>query len=147
MTSNTAGLGPLTKLLPVTSTFALPLVAFNSALSLNVVKKRVELNTFEGDKAFGESQKVKQPDGNEYDPILIATRVHANLAENMPLTLLLVAFAELNGADRKRLSTILATFSVLRVLHSIGLNQSNQLARAIGEFCGHIGGKVDELEN
>lgn len=133
MTSNTAGLGPIVKLLPVTASFSAPLIALTSALSFGVVKTRIDGNTFQGESTIGGSgKKIKQPDGNEYDALLIATRIHANAMENVPITLVLAALAELNGADRKKLSAILATFSVLRVLHVIGLSQCTQIARAAG---------------
>lgn len=133
MTSNTAGLGPLTKLLPVTGSFATPVVALTSLLSFNVVKTRIDCNTWEGDSTIGASQKVKQPDGNEYDPLLIATRIHANAVENVPVTLLLAALAEVNGADRRKLTGVLGLFTVLRVLHVVGLAKSTQVARAAGK--------------
>ena len=132
-TATTLGLG---KVLPVTGTFAIPLVVTSSLLSLNVVKTRIDCNTFEGDKTISKDGKeaagVKQPDGNTYDPLLIATRVHSNMVENMPITLVLAALAELNGADRKKLTSILAAFSVIRIAHVLGLTMSNQLARAVG---------------
>ena len=135
-TATTLGLG---KILPVTGSFAIPLVALHSLLSLNVVKTRIDTNTFQGDKTITkdgkESAGVKQPDGNTYDPILIATRVHANLMENMPVTLVLAALAELNGADRSKLVSVLTAFTVIRISHVIGLTQNTQLARAIGECC------------
>ena len=134
-TATTLGLG---KVLPVTGSFAIPLVALHSLLALNVVKTRIDLNTWQGDKTITKDGKegagVKQPDGNTYDPILIATRVHANLMENAPITLVLAALAEINGADRSRLTTVLAAFTLIRVSHGIGLTQSTQLARAIGRL-------------
>lgn len=135
MTANTAGLGPITKLLPVTGTFSAPLVGLTSLLAFNVIKTRVDLNTWQGDSTIdGDGKKVKQPDGHEYDPLLIATRIHANATENIPITLILAALAELNGADRKKLTSVLALFSVLRVLHVVGLAKATQLPRALGEY-------------
>lgn len=136
MTTNTAGLGPLTKLLPVTGTFSAPLITLASLLSFNVVKTRIDVNTWEGDSVIGagaSSKKVKQPDGNEYDPLLIATRIHGNAVENIPITLLLAALAEVNGADRRKLTMVLGLFSVLRVAHVIGLAKATQVARAAGK--------------
>ncbi|KAK3720626.1 hypothetical protein LTR37_003675 [Vermiconidia calcicola] len=136
-TTNTLGL-PFGKMLPVTGSFAIPLVVTASLLSLNVVKTRIDNNTFQGEKSISKDGKeaagVKQPDGNTYDPLLIATRVHGNMMENMPITLVLAALAELNGADRKKLTTILAAFSVIRIAHVVGLTRANQLARAAGYF-------------
>ena len=95
------------------------------------------VNTWQGDKVITkdgkESQGVKQPDGNTYDPLLMATRVHANLLENMPITLILAALAELNGADRKKLTSVLAAFTLIRISHAIGLTKGIQVPRAIGE--------------
>lgn len=134
-TATPLGLG---KVLPVTGSFAIPLVITSSLLGLNVVKTRIDLNTWEGDKTITkdgkEAQGVKQPDGNTYDPLLIATRCHANMMEHMPITLILAALAELNGADRKKLTSVLAVFSVLRVAHVVGLTRANQLARALGMY-------------
>ncbi|KAK3697616.1 hypothetical protein LTR37_017354 [Vermiconidia calcicola] len=141
-TTNTLGLPtrglPIGKMLPVTGSFAIPLVVTASLLSLNVVKTRIDNNTFQGEKSISKDGKeaagVKQPDGNTYDPLLIATRVHGNMMENMPITLVLAALAELNGADRKKLTTILAAFCVIRIAHVVGLTRANQLARAAGYF-------------
>ena len=134
-TATTLGLG---KVLPVTGSFAIPLVITNSLLSLNVVKTRIDLNTWEGDKTITsggkESAGIKQPDGNTYDPLLIATRVHANLIENLPLTLVLAGLAEINGADRKKLTTLLAAFTVIRIAHIVGLTKATQLFRAAGRW-------------
>ena len=133
-TATTLGLG---KLLPVTGSFAIPLVITSSLLSFNVVKTRIDLNTFQGDKVLGGKEGqggIKQPDGNTYDPLLMATRIHSNMIENMPLTLVLAALAELNGADRKKLTTVLAVFTVVRLAHIVGLSQATQPARAVGEY-------------
>lgn len=134
-TATTLGLG---KILPVTGSFAIPLVALHSLLALNIVKQRIDLNTWQGDKTITKDGKegagIKQPDGNTYDPLLIATRVHANLMENAPITLVLAALAELNGADRGRLTMVLAAFTGLRISHVIGLTQATQAARALGKF-------------
>lgn len=140
-TATTLGLG---KVLPITGTFAVPLMITSSLLSLNVVKTRIENNTFQGEKTISkdgkESVGIVQPDGNTYDPLLIATRVHANMIENMPLVLILSALAELNGADRKKLTYALAAFSVIRVSHAIGLTQASQAARAVGMYmCSSFG--------
>ena len=129
-TATTLGLG---KVLPVTASFAIPLVVTSSLLSLNVVKTRIDLNTWQGDKVIGKEQAgIKQPDGNTYDPLLMATRIHANMVENMPLTLVLAALAEINGADRKKLTYVLAAFTIVRLSHVIGLSKATQPARALG---------------
>ena len=133
-TATTLGLG---KVLPVTGGFAIPLVALSTALALNVVKTRIDLNTWQGDKTITKDGKqgagVKQPDGNTYDSLLMATRVHNNLLENLPITLVLAGLAEINGADRTKLARVLGAFVLIRISHVIGLTQGIQLPRAIGE--------------
>ena len=54
-TATTLGLGVA---LPVTGAFAIPLVMMSSLMSLNVVKSRVEGNTFEGDKTISKDGKT-----------------------------------------------------------------------------------------
>ncbi|KAF2722037.1 hypothetical protein K431DRAFT_284244 [Polychaeton citri CBS 116435] len=128
----------LPKVLPVTGTFAVPLTALSALLSLNVVKQRIDLNTWQGEKTHGQadatSTGVQQPDGHYYDPLLIATRVHANLLENLPLTLLLAASVELNGGSKRNLARILLAFTVLRVSHVIGLTKAAASFRATAYF-------------
>ncbi|KAK3054847.1 hypothetical protein LTR09_004005 [Extremus antarcticus] len=148
----TLGLGTA---LPVTGSFAIPLVALGSALAINTAMTRVNCNTWQGEKSITKDGKepagIKSPDGsvfgtkglfgnaidnnrNSYDPLLIATRVHANLMENLPITLLLAGLAELNGADRKKLTSVLALFTLMRVSHVFALYKCNQPARAFGFF-------------
>lgn len=136
--SDTATVLGLGKLLPVTASFAIPLVALNTFLSMGVVTQRINLNTWQGDKTITkdgkEAQGIKQPDGNTYDPLLIATRVHSNFIENAPITLILAGLAEINGADRSKLAMIMGAFTLVRVSHVVGLTQAVQLFRAIGEL-------------
>jgi len=84
---------------------------------------------------------------NSYDPLLIATRVHANLMENLPITLLLAGLAELNGADRKKLTSVLALFTLMRVSHVFALYKCNQPARAFGRPVIPMFGRVMLMES
>lgn len=134
-TATTLGLG---KALPVTGTFAVPLVVLGSLLSINAAMTRVQTNTWQGEKTITKDGKepagVPSPDGNKYDRLLIASRVHANLMENLPITLLIAGLAELNGADKKKLTSVLVAFTIMRVSHVFGLFKGNQPARAVGFF-------------
>lgn len=51
------------------------------------------------------------------DPLYVATRCHQNFAETVPFALLLGAIVEMNGGNRKALTTGLATLMVARILH------------------------------
>lgn len=134
MSSTASQLG--LRLIPVTASFAVPFTLTGALLSFNVVQKRLALNTFQGDSTISADgkvgAKVKQPDGNEYDPLLIATRIHSNFIENVPYTLLLAGLAELNGADKTKLTYTLALFWVMRVSHVLGLNNAILPARGFG---------------
>lgn len=80
-----------------------------------------------------------------YNDLLVATRAHANFAENVPLAFLLAGVAELNGANRRVLTAALAALLALRVLHAdLGLVRPGSIAagRPVGYFgtCGVLGG-------
>src|SRR3954469_13310911 len=50
-----------------------------------------------------------------------ASRAHGNLAENAPITLILIGLLEIGGADRQTLTIVAAAFVAARLLHAIGL--------------------------
>ncbi|KAI9893401.1 MAG: hypothetical protein M1814_006698 [Vezdaea aestivalis] len=131
MTTN-IGLGvPISKLLPVTSTFALPLTAYFAYLSFSVIAIRMNRKV-----AIGDTTKKSEEDKSAIDPLQLAIRCHGNFTENVPLGLLLAAFAELNGADRRVLTGILSLFVAARVAHvEVGLKGHRSLG--IGRAAGH----------
>ena len=55
-------------------------------------------------------------------PLAVAVRRHANFIENVPLALLLMLLAELNGTRVPILHGLGATLVVARVLHPFGLD-------------------------
>lgn len=65
-----------------------------------------------------------------------ASRAHGNLAENAPITLILIGLLEIGGADRQVLTYVAAAFVVVRVFHAIGMyipvKGPPPLPRAIG---------------
>jgi len=50
-----------------------------------------------------------------------ASRAHGNLAENAPITLILIGLLEIGGADRQILTYAAGAFVAARFLHAIGL--------------------------
>jgi uncharacterized membrane protein YecN with MAPEG domain len=50
-----------------------------------------------------------------------ASRAHGNLAENAPITLILIGLLEFGGANRQALTIAAAAFVAARLLHAIGL--------------------------
>lgn len=66
-----------------------------------------------------------------------AVRVHANFVEYVPLTLLLLLLAEINGVAAAALHAAGMVLLVSRVLHAWGLSRHS--ARSFGRFWGTLG--------
>lgn len=95
----------------LTSIYAALLGIFLVILSLNVVIKRARA-------------RVGLGDGN-HEQLTRAIRVQANLVEYLPISLILLFLAELNGASAfwLNLNGLLLTFA--RLIHAIGLSRSS----------------------
>jgi hypothetical protein len=91
-------------------------------LTIRVIKLRRQL-------------KVGIGDGDQ--PALAkAIRVHGNFAEYIPLALMLLAFAEINGISSYLVHGFGATLIISRILHAIGLTQT--IGKSWGRFWGMI---------
>ena len=66
-----------------------------------------------------------------------AVRVHANFVEYVPLTLLLLLLAEVNGIAAWALHAAGAVLLLSRLLHAWGLSQTS--GRSFGRFYGTLG--------
>jgi uncharacterized protein len=66
-----------------------------------------------------------------------AVRVHANFVEYVPLTLLLLLLAEVNGVAAWALHAAGAVLLTSRLLHAWGLSQTS--GRSFGRFYGTLG--------
>lgn len=76
-------------------------------------------------------------ESGKYNDLQVATRAHANFAENVPLAFILAAAAELNGASRKVLTGALGVLFALRVVHAeLGLIRPGSMSagRPVGYF-------------
>lgn len=79
----------------------------------------------------------RSKDASNDDPVLIASRCHANFVENVPLAILFGALVELNGGNRKVLTGSFAALFIARILHAeIGLRLKNSMG--IGRPLGHF---------
>ncbi len=58
-----------------------------------------------------------------------ARRVHANFAEYVPLALILIAFAELQGQPGVLVHTLGLALLVGRLIHAFGVSQENETFR------------------
>ena len=79
------------------------------ALSVRTLRMRRQLRIAIGDA------------GNE--TMLRAMRAHANFAEYVPLSLLLIYFAEVTGASASFLHALGASLLVGRVIHALGVSR------------------------
>ncbi|WP_066798645.1 MAPEG family protein [Sphingomonas soli] len=81
--------------------------------------------------------RTRKPFGLGDDPGLTsASRAHGNLAENAPITLILMGLLEFGGADRQILIYLAVAFVSARLLHALGLYVQTKgpppLPRALG---------------
>ncbi|KAI0386100.1 membrane-associated, eicosanoid/glutathione metabolism protein [Hypomontagnella monticulosa] len=117
----------LAPLLPITGTFALPFSAYFTFLSSRVVYYRLKDKHYVGDNS--------SKDNDLSNPLYLAGRCHQNFIENVPLALILAAFAELNGGNRKTLTAALSALLTFRILHvELGLITGMGIGRPIGYY-------------
>jgi len=111
------------KLLPVTATFAPAFAAYLILLNLRVGLVRDAEQCFMGDVPGGGGSETenKEPKSKPAAPadnrLLVAVRSHSNFVENVPFALLLAAFVEMNGGDRRALTASLAALLCFRLVH------------------------------
>ncbi len=107
-------------MLYITALSASVLAGLCVMLSLNVVGIR-------------RKEKISVGDGGNED-LLRAMRAQANLLEYAPITLILLACAEINGVHRLLLFLLAMAFIAGRVLHPAGIKtaQSSGSARVLG---------------
>jgi uncharacterized protein len=89
-------------------------------LSILVAKGRVKANI-----SLGQGDQTSVPVGQEGEAsrLFVASRSHANFAEYVPLSLIILGYAEAAGG-KQMVICILATMLVIsRVLHPIGMGR------------------------
>lgn len=101
--------------MPITSLFALPLVLLYVYLAFRVINTR-------------RSERVEIGDGGAR-VLLRRMRVHANAAEYMPIGIVTMGLAELQGAHAWLLVAIGATLLVGRAMHAYALSQEPHILR------------------
>lgn len=117
--------------LPVTSTFALPLSVYYIFLQVRVTMQRIKTQT-----SLAQSSASPVSPGTS-DPLLAAFRTQANFAENVPLALVLAGLVEANNDSKGVLTAILSVLTVGRIMHGeLGLmiKDSGGIGRPIGFF-------------
>ena len=95
--------------LPISAFYTSLLALLMLLLAYQVVKQRL---------------RHKSGLGHQTDELMVAGRAHANAAEYIPITLLLMVIAELNGANPTVLHISGVAFLVSRVIHAWGFKAS-----------------------
>ncbi|MDX2259447.1 MAG: MAPEG family protein [Hyphomicrobiaceae bacterium] len=101
--------------MPITSLYALPLVALYLFLSFRVIRQR-------------RSERVEIGDGGDHE-LLRRMRVHANCAEYVPISLVLMGLAESVGTPALLLHAVGVTLVAGRFVHAYALSQSPHILR------------------
>jgi hypothetical protein len=101
--------------MPITSLYALPLVALYLYLSFRVISQR-------------RSERVEIGDGGKRE-LLRRMRVHANCAEYAPLGLVILGLAESVGTPGLVLHALGLTLVAGRFAHAYGLSQNPHILR------------------
>lgn len=96
---------------PITALYASLCALLLIALALRVVVHRLKEKVSLG---HGESKKLH-----------LATRVHANAVENLPMALILLFLLEINGAQAPTLHLLGVALLVARLAHGIGMSVSH----------------------
>jgi uncharacterized membrane protein YecN with MAPEG domain len=108
---------------PISSAYAGLLAILLLVLSFHVVMQRRANRVGLGDK--------------DVESLKCAIRAHANFAEYVPMALLLIVLAELNGATALYLNATGSLLVVSRILHGWGLAHSP--GTSFGRFFGTLG--------
>jgi len=98
--------------LPITGLYAGMLAILFIGHAINVIRMRLKFRV-----GIGVGEK-------EHKPLAKMVRIHGNFAEYIPLALILLAIAELNGLGSTWLHVFGATLFIGRILHAMGLNKS-----------------------
>lgn len=107
-------------MLPITTFYTILLALLLLGLASSVVKAR---------------RKHLQGLGHVHKEVLLKGRNHANASEYIPILVILLALAELNGANHSILHGLGLLTLISRVLHAWGFEKSNG-KHHIGRFWG-----------
>ncbi len=96
--------------LPITALYASLLALLMIILAYQVIQQRI---------------KHKSGLGHDHESILVAGRTHANASEYIPIALILLTLAELNGASSFILHLCGGAFLLARIAHAWGFKASS----------------------
>jgi uncharacterized membrane protein YecN with MAPEG domain len=104
--------------LPIVALYAAVNITFNVILAAGVTRARAKANVFLGT-------------GDNAD-LLLASRRHANNMEYVPLGLIALTLAELNGGAVTPLHVFGGLLTVGRLMHAVGVGSKPSPLRALG---------------
>ncbi len=87
-------------------------------LTARVFQQRVKSKISMG---FGSQTSIGMGEEESGSPLLIASRTHANFAEHVPLSLLLLGFIETSGGKHIVVIALAGVLIVARLAHAFGL--------------------------
>ena len=105
--------------LPVTAVTAAVLGLFYIALSIRVIMARGTAGVSLGDGSAG----IVASGMEHTTPLLVRARSHANFAEYVPLALILIGMAEIEGTRRVAVIIFAALLVIGRLAHPIGMGR------------------------
>jgi uncharacterized protein len=106
--------------LPITSLTASLLTLVYLVLCYRVVQGRISTRTSLGASGAGSIATGQEAAAS---PLLVSTRAHANFAEYVPLSLILLGLVEGQGGARTIVMGLASALVAARVLHPIGLGR------------------------
>jgi uncharacterized protein len=109
-----------------------PIVTANSAAVLGLMQVGLMMWTAAGRGTYSTGLG---DGGNE--ALLRRIRIHGNLAENVPIFLILLGLVEVSGDWPIAVPVIAVSFIIVRVLHAVGLSRSS--GTSVPRFIGAVG--------
>jgi uncharacterized protein len=105
-------------------------------LCYRVVKGRISTKTSLGDGSTGSIGTGQEAAAS---PLLVATRAHANFAEYVPLSLVMLGLIEMQGGARPMVLGLAITLVAARILHPLGLGRPSPNPPRLAGFMLNVG--------
>merc|ERR1712072_1658763 len=109
-------MAPLFLLTPATLMWSAPFGTYATTLGLRAAFHRKDMLTkYQSEKPSGSGASA---DKTEADEVLgVLSRSHANFSEHVPLAMILISLAEMNGAPLALIHSLYGTLLGLRIFH------------------------------
>ncbi|KAI9598217.1 hypothetical protein BDF19DRAFT_410949 [Syncephalis fuscata] len=122
-------------LAPISAVYTPVFAAYSSVLGARSCRLSNSLGLCTGQGTCAEQEiKAKSSNPEVYDTLQRLNCARNNFGRNVPLTMLIIALAELNGASARALHTLLASLFVSHVAHAemtVRCKETNCLVRTL----------------